>query len=99
MYVHPDSLHRGVGVALYEALFAILRAQGYHTAVGGITLPNDPSVKLHERLGMTQVAQFPRIGWKFDQWHDVGYWAMHLRPQDELPTEIRPIAEVAAAVL
>ena len=45
-----------------------------HLAIGGITLPNEASIALHEKLGMTQVAHFNQIGFKFDQWLDVGYW-------------------------
>ncbi|MHC4908774.1 MAG: GNAT family N-acetyltransferase [Planctomycetota bacterium] len=78
VYVHPDHHRRGIGRALYEALFPAIEALGYRTLIAGITLPNDASVALHERMGMRQVARFERVGWKLDAWHDVGYWQLNL---------------------
>ncbi len=46
--------------------------------IGGIAQPNDASVALHERLGFEKVAMFKRVGRKFDQWIDVGYWQLQL---------------------
>ena len=45
----------------------------------GITLPNDASVALHEKLGMHKVAHFEEVGYKFGEWIDVGYWQCVLR--------------------
>lgn len=42
--------------------------------MGGIALPNEASVGLHEKLGFKKVAHFNEVGFKFDQWIDVGYW-------------------------
>jgi L-amino acid N-acyltransferase YncA len=36
------------------------------------------SVALHNKLGFEQVAQFSDVGFKFDQWRDVGYWQLKL---------------------
>jgi phosphinothricin acetyltransferase len=55
-----------------------LRAEGYHLAIGGIALPNPASVALHEKMGFEKVAQFKEVGFKFDQWTDVGYWQLTL---------------------
>jgi len=40
----------------------------------GIALPNEASVALHEKFGMIKVARFREIGYKAEQWLDVGYW-------------------------
>ena len=42
--------------------------------IGGITLPNPASVALHEKFGLEKVAHFKQVGFKFEQWKDVGYW-------------------------
>ena len=47
-------------------------------AIGGITLPNDASVALHEKMGMHKVAHFEEVGFKFGRWLDVGYWQLTL---------------------
>jgi phosphinothricin acetyltransferase len=74
--VYVDSAYggRGIGSKLYGELFPILRDLGIRNVVGGIGLPNDASVALHEKFGMEKVAHFKAIGIKFGQWIDVGYW-------------------------
>jgi len=46
VYVDPQAHRRGVGRALYEALFELLRRQGFVNAYAGITLPNPASMGL-----------------------------------------------------
>lgn len=74
VYADRDYRGRGLGVTLYQALFERLKAAGIHAAVGGICLPNDASVALHEKMGMVKIGQFREIGYKSGQWLDVGYW-------------------------
>lgn len=74
VYVADTARGQGHGRALYAALFDSLRARGLHAVLGGITLPNDPSIALHEAMGMTKVAHLPEVGFKFGRWLDVGYW-------------------------
>lgn len=74
VYLAHNSAGKGLGTQLYQALFARLKSQGYHTAIGGISLPNPASVGLHEKMGMEKVVHFKEVGFKFDQWVDVGYW-------------------------
>ena len=74
VYLAPESGGRGVGSALYAALFPLLRARGVHAVMGGIALPNDASIALHEKFGMRKVAHFDQVGFKFAKWVDVGYW-------------------------
>jgi L-amino acid N-acyltransferase YncA len=76
VYVAPEHMRRGVGSALYAELLDRLRVSGIHTVMGGIALPNDASVRLHEKLGMKRVAHFHDVGFKFGQWVDVGYWQL-----------------------
>ncbi|MHC4413926.1 MAG: GNAT family N-acetyltransferase [Planctomycetota bacterium] len=94
VYVHPDHHGRGIGRALYRRLIATLRSQGYRTLLGGITVPNPASVRLHETLGFRRVALLEQVGWKFGRWHDVGYWELRLDETGAPPVEIRPVADV-----
>ncbi|WP_422346156.1 GNAT family N-acetyltransferase [Parasphingorhabdus sp.] len=52
---------------------------------GGIALPNDTSIALHETLGFQKVAHFKEVGRKFERWIDVGYW--QLLPGDQVNAE------------
>lgn len=74
VYIAPDAQGSGVGKALYTELFSRLWAIGYMHIIGGISLPNEASVRLHESMGMKRVALFPGIGEKYGQAIDVGYW-------------------------
>jgi L-amino acid N-acyltransferase YncA len=78
LYVDSAFHGRGIGTALYRELFKRLKTSGYHTAVAGVTLPNDASVRLHESLGFTKVGVFREVGRKFDRWHDTGWWQLML---------------------
>jgi L-amino acid N-acyltransferase YncA len=89
VYVDPARQRAGVGRALYEALFPLLRAQGLHVACAGITLPNPASVGLHEALGFEPVGIYRNIGFKAGAWHDVGWWQRQLLPCDAPPPEPR----------
>jgi L-amino acid N-acyltransferase YncA len=74
VYVDRRQWRRGTGSALYARVLDLLKDTGYHAAIGGIALPNEPSIRLHERLGFTHVAHFREVGFKFNRWIDVGYW-------------------------
>jgi phosphinothricin acetyltransferase len=58
VYIAPEAGRRGVGSALYERLFQLLRGQPLHRAVVGIALPNDASIRLHQKFGYTPVGVF-----------------------------------------
>lgn len=74
VYLAPGFGGRGLGTRLYEVLMTQLREKGLHAAMAGIALPNPSSIALHEKFGMTQVAHFKEVGFKLNQWLDVGYW-------------------------
>lgn len=74
VYLSKAHTGRGLGSALYGELFPLLQQRGIHAVMGGIALPNDASIALHERFNMRKVAHFDEVGFKFDQWIAVGYW-------------------------
>lgn len=78
VYVGAAFQGRGLGRALYDDLLARLRERGFHVALAGITLPNPASVSLHEAVGFRSVGVFPAVGFKFGEWHDVGWWQLTL---------------------
>ena len=78
VYLAPEQGRRGIGSALYAELLSALRGSGLHAAIGGIALPNDASVALHEKFGFKKVAHFEQTGFKFNRWIDVGYWQLIL---------------------
>jgi phosphinothricin acetyltransferase len=78
VYLDPACMRQGIGSRLFAQLLPELKALGVHTAIGGIALPNDASVRVHEKFGFEKVAHFRENGLKFDRWIDVGYWQLIL---------------------
>jgi phosphinothricin acetyltransferase len=94
VYVKPHHHRRGIGHSLYTRLLEILKQQGYHAVLAGITLPNDTSVHFHESFGLQPVAMFKQVGWKGGSWHDVGYWQMQLQHGTGDGPRLRPVVDV-----
>jgi phosphinothricin acetyltransferase len=74
VYCAPEATGRGIGRALYEALFALVEKEDIHSMIAGITLPNDASVALHERFGFRPAGVMHAVGRKFGQYWDVGWY-------------------------
>ena len=81
IYLNPNMLYNGIGTLLYAALLDDLNKRGIHSVIGGISLPNNASVRLHEKFGFEKVAHFKEVGYKFSNWIDVGYWELILNRQ------------------
>jgi L-amino acid N-acyltransferase YncA len=94
VYIREDSHRRGVGRALYTALLALLRRQGFRVAHAGITLPNPGSVGLHESFGFQLVGTYPDVGYKFGQWLPVGWWRLALSPPAPDPVPPLTLAQL-----
>ena len=85
IYLDPAHTGAGVGRALYAALLDELIRAGFHSAVGGITLPNPASVALHRALGFLHVGTVRDAGWKHGAWHDVAFYQRLLQPSATPP--------------
>ena len=90
VYVRRDARERGIGSLLYRALIALCREVRLQTLFGIVTDPNEPSFRLHEKLGFTRVGHFPHAGQKFDRWIDVVWYSLVIGddtvpPQDMIP--------------
>ncbi|MCL6294701.1 GNAT family N-acetyltransferase [Jejuia spongiicola] len=77
VYVKHGEHGKQIGSKLYAELLSLLKQENYHVVLGGLTLPNEASVKLHEKFGFKQVAHFKEVGKKFDKWLDVGFWQLN----------------------
>ena len=74
VYLAPDEGGQGVGGALYAALFARLAATEFHRAYAVVALPNDASVRFHERWGFVHRGTLTEAGHKFGRYLDVAYY-------------------------
>lgn len=77
-YLAPSAVGKGVGSALFTALFEALRTARIQVVLSRIALPNPASVALNEKFGFTKVGHLSEVGLKFDSWLDVGIWQRRL---------------------
>lgn len=89
VYIAEKARGQKLGEKLYTELFTILKRQNYHLAYAIISLPNEASVRLHEKMGFTYVGTFKQAGFKLGKWHDVGWWQLVIQtsqhPQEPVP--------------
>jgi L-amino acid N-acyltransferase YncA len=78
IYVDVQDTGKHLGSQLTAALLDELRAMNIHSVLAGIALPNAASVRLCEKFGFAKVAQLKEVGFKLNQWVDVGYWELIL---------------------
>jgi phosphinothricin acetyltransferase len=78
VYVHPNHQRQGIGSALLADQIERARQLKIHAIVAGIDALQDASLRLHAKHGFVEVARFPQIGWKFDQWLDVVFMQLTL---------------------
>jgi len=80
VYLHGTGTGRGLGRTLYTELLGLLVQQGYYTAYAGITLPNAPSVGLHEKLRFRARGGLPERGLQVRWLARCSWWQKPLRP-------------------
>ena len=61
-----------------DELIARARAMGKHVMIAGIEATNEPSLKLHARLGFAEVGHLCAVGRKFDRWLDLVFMQLML---------------------
>lgn len=89
VYLAHEAKGKSIGTLLYDALEELLAQQQLVNLTACITGGNAGSVAFHEKRGYQQVAVFPHIGYKFNQWHDVLWLQKTLQaPKDPQPAFI-----------
>jgi L-amino acid N-acyltransferase YncA len=78
VYLAGGARGRGLGRALYDDLLPRLSADGMHTALALIALPNPASVALHEACGFIHLGTMLEVGNKFDRWIDTAWYQLTL---------------------
>ena len=78
IYLDQSAIGHGHGKRLLAALLDVLRETPIHLLIAGISLPNDASIGLHEAFGFEPVGDFSEVGFKFNEYLDVGYWQLKL---------------------
>lgn len=79
VYVRHDVHGKQIGTKLYAELLRLLKKTDLHTVLGVLTIPNEASIKLHEKLGFKKVAHLKEVGLKFGEWQHVGIWQLNFK--------------------
>ena len=74
IYLAPSARGQGIGALLLSVLLQRAHAQKIHAVIAGIDGDNVASMRLHEKLGFTQVARLKEVGRKFDRWLDLVFY-------------------------
>lgn len=95
VYIHPDFQRKRVGHALYTSLNKMIQYQGVANLLAIITMPNEQSVAFHEHFGYIKCAEFSKVGYKMNQWQNVGWFELFIQNENEPPKErILPLNEI-----
>jgi L-amino acid N-acyltransferase YncA len=90
IYVAEGFHGKKIGKTLYTALLDLLKQQGFYNVYGIITVPNEPSVKLHHAMGFVPVGTFKNVGYKFDAWRDTYWCVLTLHEHGDNPAPPKP---------
>ncbi len=86
IYIAPESIGKGHGRALLEALMARCAQRGIYNMVAVIgDAANTASIGVHDACGFTPTGHIPRAGFKFGRWLDVVFMSRDLLPATDTP--------------
>jgi phosphinothricin acetyltransferase len=76
IYLDINQVGKGLGSILYKELIERSKEINIHSLIGVISLPNEASRRLHEKLGFLLVGNFRESGSKFNSLIDVEFWQL-----------------------
>ena len=74
IYVDRYETKQGIGSLLFTRLIQESVKINIHSLIGVISLPNEPSRKLHNKFGFKLIGNFKESGKKFNKLIDVEFW-------------------------
>ncbi|WP_416675693.1 GNAT family N-acetyltransferase [Egbenema bharatensis] len=78
IYLKQDQIRKGFGQLLYRELIRSATEKGFRELIALIALPNQGSITLHQKLGFSESGVLKKVGFKFEQYIDVGIWQKSL---------------------
>lgn len=79
VYIAEDHHRKGIATVLYNALFKILRMQGYINIYAGVLMTNEESVGFHRAMGFHDIGIYRNIGYKLGEWRSNLWLELHLQ--------------------
>ena len=78
IYLDQSKIKKGIGRQLYKELIERSRQIGVHSLIGGVSVPNEGSKKLHLEFGFELLGTFKEVGQKFNKYVSVEFWQLML---------------------
>ena len=78
VYVAEPFRGKGLGRSILQLLIEQAQRDQYHALIGAIDASNQPSCRLHEKLGFELVGTLPQVGFKFGNWLDLALYQLTL---------------------
>ena len=94
VYLADDAGGRGIGTLLLRALLPVLEGQGFAQAIAAITLPNQASIALHEKMGFRRAGTYEKVGFKLGEWRSIGLWQRALATLSDRPEEPKAVSAI-----
>ncbi len=88
VYIKDTYHKKGIGTALYNALFQLAKEQGLYTIYSVICVPNTGSVALHKKFGFKEIGIYEKTAYKFGAWRDLLVMEKHLREAEGEPEAV-----------
>jgi L-amino acid N-acyltransferase YncA len=94
VYIHPNYHRKKIATALYSCLFELLKLQGFYNVYASITASNNQSIDFHTSFGFQSVGIYRKVGYKFEQWHDVEWLALTITDHTKPPQKPKSIDDI-----
>lgn len=91
VYLSEQYKHKGIASSLYQALFQLVKKQGYYKVYSLICVPNDGSVGLHIKYDFTEVGTYYNTAYKLGKWRDLLVMEKNLQ---EAAGEPKPVLQI-----
>lgn len=99
VYLKEECTSRGIGTALYSALFEILRLQNVQNAYACLCSPNPKSERLHRKMGFELAGTWHDTGFKNGSWHDIMWFEKRIGNGEVPPKAFVPVNALDAKAL
>lgn len=95
--IYLSEAYHGKGIArvLYEAVFAILKMQGFINVYAGVLASNLKSNAFHKAMGFEEIGLYRNIGYKLGEWHSNYWYQLHILPHVINPPVPKRMADIA----
>jgi len=94
IYLSKEMHGTGIARIMYEAVFEILKLQGFINVFASVLSTNINSNRFHKAMGFEEIGLFKNIGYKYEAWHSNYWYQLSLSEHTLNPPAPKKMAEV-----